>query len=320
MISSFNIEKLNGLLRDFYTVTRIRITVFNEHFEEITSYPKERAKICGLVRSTSTGLAMCSRCDKDACRVAAGEISCGKISKENKFSEKIFPEKTASEKVISEKFPSPKQNTYIYQCHAGLTEAITPIRMGNLLIGYLMFGHIFSYSDIAEGIHTIQEKCIPYGIEPEAIRQACLSCPTLSEEYILASSHLLHATASYLCLERMATLKYENLPVQIDRYIQEHLQEELTAARLCEHFHIGKTQLYKIAKESYGMGIAELIRNKRIEKAKKLLVDSPIVSLSEVAQQCGFTDYNYFIVVFKKQTGYSPRQFALSRAAEAYIL
>ncbi len=303
MISSFNIEKLNGLLRDFYTVTRIRITVFNEHFEEITSYPKERAKVCGLVRATPAGLAMCSRCDKDACRVAAGEISCEKTAPKN-----------ASEKVITEKFPSLKQNTYIYQCHAGLTEAITPIRMGNLLIGYLMFGHIFSYSDIAEGIHTIQEKCIPYGIEPEAIRQACLSCPSLSEEYILASSHLLHATASYLCLERMATLKYENLPVQIDRYIQDHLPEELTAARLCEHFHIGKTQLYKIAKESYGMGIAELIRNKRVEKAKKLLLDSPAVALSEVAQQCGFTDYNYFIVVFKKQTGYSPRQFALSRA------
>ncbi len=42
MISSFNITKLTALLKDFYTITDIRITVFDTDFQEIVSYPAER--------------------------------------------------------------------------------------------------------------------------------------------------------------------------------------------------------------------------------------------------------------------------------------
>lgn len=57
------------------------------------------------------------------------------------------------------------------------------------------------------------------------------------------------------------------------------------------------------------MGIAEVIRLRRIEKAKSPLLQSPEFNLSEVASLCGFHDYNYFITVFKKITGTSPKQF-----------
>ena len=42
---------------------------------------------------------------------------------------------------------------------------------------------------------------------------------------------------------------------------------------LCKKFQIGKTLLYEIAKQNYGIGIAEHIRNLRIEKAKELLTE-----------------------------------------------
>ncbi len=55
MISTFNLEKLSSLLQDFYTVTRIRITVFDENFNEIVSYPGQRADFCRLVRPGRKG-------------------------------------------------------------------------------------------------------------------------------------------------------------------------------------------------------------------------------------------------------------------------
>lgn len=70
----------------------------------------------------------------------------------------------------------------------------------------------------------------------------------------------------------LATLRHENLPVQIDCFIQKHLTEDLDVKDICDHFQIEKTHLYEIAKESYGIGIAEFIRNQRIEKAKELLL------------------------------------------------
>lgn len=276
MISTYNLEKLNGLLKDFYTLTRIRITVFSDHFEEIASYPQERAPFCQLIRSDEAALAHCRQCDLEACRKA-----------------------------------SQKNSTYIYRCHAGLYEAIAPVIMGNIAIGYLFFGHIFSYPSHEEGWEKIHALCAGYHIDLDELKKTCLKLPVIPQDYISAASHLLEAVASYLCVERMTYLRQETLPLRIDEYITEHLTENLDAEVICKEFQIGKTYLYKIASQSYGTGIAEHIRLLRIEKAKSLLVEQPELSIDTVAELCGFEDYNYFITVFRKKTGLPPRKYRL---------
>lgn len=275
MISSFNIEKLTSMLRDFYTVTRIRITVFDEKFREIAAFPKDLAPFCRLIRTDSAAAAMCARCDRDACRTAAK-----------------------------------RHGIYVYQCHAGLKEAIMPIYLGNLVIGYLFFGHVFAYGSYEEGWKVIEEKCAGYLVRISELKAASLKQPLMSEAYILSAANLMQTIASYLCMERLATLRREDLPVQIDSYIQAHLTEELDVRDICAHFQIGKTRLYEIAKESYGMGIAEFIRRQRIEMAQELLKDSPNLTINEIASHCGFQDYNYFFTVFRKITGKSPKEYS----------
>ncbi len=97
--------------------------------------------------------------------------------------------------------------------------------------------------------------------------------------------------------------------MQIDRYIQEHLTEGIDVRNICAHFKIGKTRLYEIAKESYGVGIAEFIRRQRIEMAQSLLLNSPELGIDVIASRCGFHDYNYFFTVFRKVTGKSPKEY-----------
>ena len=91
------------------------------------SYPKDRAPFCQLIRHDETALAGCRQCDLDACKKA-----------------------------------SQKNSTYIYRCHAGLSEAITPVIMGNIVVGYLFFGHIFSYPSHEEGWEKIRVFCAGY--------------------------------------------------------------------------------------------------------------------------------------------------------------
>ena len=78
--------------------------------------------------------------------------------------------------------------------------------------------------------------------------------------------------------------------------------------QIAHEFGIGKTQLYEIANQNYGTGIAEHIRNLRIVKAKKMLLESEL-PLAEISAQCGFKDYNYFITVFKKTVGIPPKKY-----------
>lgn len=277
MISSFNLAKLKLLLKDFYDMTKIRITVFDDSFHELAAYPEQIAPFCRIVRSDADAAARCHHCDTKACEIAAK-----------------------------------RRTLYTYRCHAGLTESITPIIIGNIIIGYLLFGHVFSYASYEEGWEEIQKLCEDYSIDIKELETACRKQPIITEDYISSASHIMQAVASYLCMERMVTLRQQELPVQIDEYIQAHFTENLDAMQLAKHFGIGKTQLYEIARQNYGIGIAAHIRNLRIEKARRLLSEQSGLTLAEIAAECGFEDYNYFITVFKRMTGVPPKAYANS--------
>ena len=235
------------------------------------AYPDEIADFCKLIRQTPGCAMKCHLCDRHACDIASRRTS-----------------------------------SYTYHCHAGLTESIIPIRMGNIVIGYLLFGHVFSYTSYDEGWKVIRERCADYGISFDELEKCCRKLPNLSEEYIDSASHIMKAVASYLCMDRMVSMHQQELPVQIDEYIQSHYTERIDAVSIAQHFHIGKTKIYEIARQNYGMGIAEYIRKLRIDLARQLLAEQTDLSLAEIAYKCGFSDYNYFITVFKKLVGVPP--------------
>lgn len=274
MISSFNLEKLAPLFRDFYLLTGIHISLFNEHYEEIFPYPKELPPFCRLIRTDPVAASRCKNCDRESCRTAAKNHS-----------------------------------IYFYQCHAGLYEACTPIYMGEIIVGYIIVGNIFAYPDRDTGWASIERLCRQYKIAPSELRAACEERPITTHQYVLAACHILEAIASYLCTERLAVLKKGNLHTQIDEYILSHLTEDLSVSALCRQFSIGKTYLYEITSSTYGTGVAEHIRHLRIEKARELLEERRDLSVGEIAGSCGFHDYNYFIAAFKKETGITPKQY-----------
>lgn len=281
MISSFDIAKLHSLLEDFYQLTKIRITVFDDAFHELTAYPDRIPSFCRLIRKSPEGAARCQACDQHACETAATNNA-----------------------------------AYTYQCHAGLTECIAPIRMGNIVIGYLFFGHVFSYSTYEEGWENVQTRCRDYGLPMSKLKTACYKRPIITEDYITSASHIMKAVASFLCMDRMVSLRRQELPVQIDAYIQSHYSSHMNVLSLAKHFHIGKTKIYEISKQNYGMGIAEYIRKLRIEKAKQLLLEESDLSLAEIGFKCGFNDYNYFITVFKRVVGLPPKKYLLQHSLE----
>lgn len=233
------------------------------------------APFCQVIRSDPSCAEKCHQCDAQACEVA-----------------------------------SRKRSIYTYRCHAGLMESITPVILGNIVIGYLLFGHVFSYSSHEEGWEQIKRFCQDYPIHKDSLKSACFQQPLIANDYINSASHIMQAVSAFLCLEQMATLRQQELPVQIDNYIHAHFTENINTMTIARHFGIGKTRLYEIAKENYGIGIAECIRNLRIDKAMQLLKEQPGLSLAEIASLCGFSDYNYFITVFKRIVGVPPKIYA----------
>ena len=274
MISTFDLEKLGGLLKDFYEITKIRITIFDDAYREIISYPRQIAPICRFIRENEAAEKACRACDRKACETAAA-----------------------------------RRTTYVYQCHAGLTEAVAPVYAGSLLVAYLLFGHPFSYPSQWAGWEAVRDACRPYGLDEERLKDHLLQLPLTPREHIVSASHILQAVASYLCMDRLITLHEQETLVQLDEYISHHFTEELDVTFLCDRFQVGKTRLYEFARQNYGCGIAEHIRALRIEYACRLLKEDPGLTITEVAEKCGFRDYNYFITVFRRETGTTPKRF-----------
>ncbi len=56
------------------------------------------------------------------------------------------------------------------------------------------------------------------------------------------------------------------------------------------------------------MNFLEYLTNIRMERAKKLLISSPL-PIAEVSAQAGYGDYRVFSKVFKRAEGVTPSQF-----------
>ena len=94
----------------------------------------------------------------------------------------------------------------------------------------------------------------------------------------------------------------------ITRYMQEHLAEEISLAVLSEEFHLHPQYISQLFKNEIGVGFLAYLTNIRMEKAKKLLLSSSL-SIAEVAEKSGYSDYRVFTKTFKKSEGITPSQY-----------
>ena len=94
----------------------------------------------------------------------------------------------------------------------------------------------------------------------------------------------------------------------ITRYLQEHLAEEISLSILAEEFHLSAQYISQLFKSEIGVGFLAYLTNIRMEQAKKLLLSTSL-SIAEVSEQSGYSDYRVFTKVFKKAEGITPSQY-----------
>ncbi len=75
-----------------------------------------------------------------------------------------------------------------------------------------------------------------------------------------------------------------------------------------ELLYITPNHLNGICKDVMGLPAGELIRNRIVLEAKRLLINLQL-TISEIAARLNFEDNSYFTKFFKKQTGQTPEQF-----------
>ena len=91
-------------------------------------------------------------------------------------------------------------------------------------------------------------------------------------------------------------------------YIHEHLTEKIAVDALSRKAYLSRNIFFKWFKEQFGITPLDYINLERIKMAKQLL-SIPGNKIHTVSNQCGFSDVNYFIRVFRKTEGITPKAY-----------
>jgi len=91
-------------------------------------------------------------------------------------------------------------------------------------------------------------------------------------------------------------------------YIDENFDKLITRDTVAAHLKISPNYFSRVFREQGAMTFSDYLTQVRIGKAKFMLerYDLP---LSQIAQRCGFNDFNYFYKVFKKVVGRTPTEY-----------
>lgn len=263
-------QKLDDIMKAFYSLTKIKIILFDENRNIIHSYPHHDCTFCRKIKSYEHTAQHCLKNDVD-----------------------IFNECKKTGKLI------------VYTCHAGLVECCAPIKQNEKVLGYIMFGQISDLPSKNTVYQNVSNICRQYNLDEEEFLKASKSIKLKSHDDIMSSAKIFEACISYIILNEMLMPQFDKTMIECEKYIDAHL-DNVNVEALCNHLDLSRTTLYDIFRNKTGQGVATFIRNKQLEKAKRLLTEMEL-SVSEVSSKCGFTDYNYFSRVFKKKYGYSAK-------------
>ena len=111
------------------------------------------------------------------------------------------------------------------------------------------------------------------------------------------------------CIDRLKIALYEKRKIEeqdaqeertitgIIRYLQEHLDKEISLNILADEFHLSSQYISQLFKSEIGVNFLAYLTSIRMERAKKLLLATSL-SIGEISEKCGYADYRVFTKAF----------------------
>lgn len=263
-------DQLRPFIGAFYEFSGIKIAIYDNCFKEVLTYPEKRSDFCSMLEYNPLLKAKCDACTARLCRECADT-----------------------------------NRTIVYKCHAGLTEVVAPLSEHGVTIGYVIYGQITNQEDRDVFISDVLKRCAAYELDVEEMSEKLKSIKYYSNAQLESTLKIINALASYIILKKWIYLSDKPLALKLIEYIDGHLAEDLSVPALCKKFAISKSELYQCTTEYMSEGIAKYVRRRRVEAAMEMIRRNKDKPLWKVAEEIGFKNYEYFLRVFKADTGIS---------------
>ncbi|RWX01518.1 AraC family transcriptional regulator [Flavobacterium cerinum] len=157
----------------------------------------------------------------------------------------------------------------------------------------------YNNTELASTINKLIRECMSYSVTKDALVD-------------LALQELLVRIIQTQTVQRIdhntATAETDSAIYIITEYIRKNITKNISIKELSDKACMSTTSFYRYFKRELGMSPIEFILTEKIKQAKKLLKTSGI-QINEVCFMSGFDDCNYFIRLFKKYEGITPKQY-----------
>ncbi len=113
----------------------------------------------------------------------------------------------------------------------------------------------------------------------------------------------------YCRLIKKYNVKGYSLPVQkAVTYITSDLSADLSLKALSGRLNVTSSYLSSLFRKEIGMTLTDYVNQQRIAHARHLLADTHF-PIKSIALQCGIPDLNYFVRMFKRTVGVTPKVY-----------
>ncbi len=278
-----NIAEIKEILSQLYVLTECRAAVFDKNFQELYAYP---SRLCGFCKALRENEYLDKQCKNND---LTHFLQC----------------KNARE-------------TVVYKCHANFHEIIVPIILDAQIVGYFMAGQIYTENGNDDNLEVIFKKYKNLSLDYEKLSLEYANTKNVSTQKLSAIKKVAEVSAGYIANIYAENMRKESLAEKIDEFIINNLTKDLSVDVLCAYFNYKKTTFYKVTNELFKTSITGHVKEMRILKAKQLLAKTNL-RISEVAQEVGIFDYNYFTKVFKSEVNCTPREYRKNNLFEKNV-
>ncbi|MBQ6362628.1 MAG: response regulator [Lachnospiraceae bacterium] len=160
----------------------------------------------------------------------------------------------------------------------------------------------FSYAQEAIHLNVLDYLLKP--VEPEILNRALEKAFAIARENLGQSS--LQAPAPDMSLA--ASGKKDSYVSNALAFLEDNLQNDITRESVSDHVHLTPDHLDRLFREQMGMSVFRCIVFKKIELAKKLLMETN-QPIGCIAADLGYCNLSNFSSAFRKLCGMTPAEY-----------